>query len=570
MTSLHQTISVTLLVVLLPFGEMLNVKKGSKMPWNQQKCTALENHEVYTSVKVAIGNPPQNFDLVADTGSDNCIVYDCSCKECPDAWGSCFTGPARSNSFKLPMFKVDEHNPNNVTTAPASMVMRFGSDDISTKIASDEVQIGPLKVYMENGLLLMVDQALSLTGHFEGILGLGRPPDRERANLAKVQVPGFLERAHVQRFSMCFNHNAPGVLGFGTPTHRKPLSSVGKAHWSLNFHGITFGQENSKLSFCGSGVQCSIIPDSGTTLLVGPEEPILSIYEALCKSWERCNKMYEKLKKEMFHLAGAGIEVEGLEAQPKASLRLSPPEGLMATVAKLAARSGEDLSPTPVTPVNLTRLQDVKDVKDGADTLLPKKAQLGDKNESYEVSPGMTLRLLLQHCTDWMSQVDINAEMPDLVFHVTDKNGNAEELKISPRSYVLAKTVDVEVPGVSNIFGMRLNTKHKERKQVCVMGFSPADYQTPTDGQIWILGMPLFYEYTAHYDRGNAPEEVTMGFTSQHDEACGQCDDNVIIRQESLLAEQARDVSKASVGLESLNTLSRKPIIRDLSDIDHL
>jgi hypothetical protein len=50
----------------------------------------------------------------------------------------------------------------------------------------------------------------------------------------------------------------------------------------------------------------------------------------------------------------------------------------------------------------------------------------------------------------------------------------------------------------------------------------------------------------------------------------GQCDDNVIIRQESLLAEQARDVSKASVGLESLNTLSRKPIIRDLSDIDHL
>lgn len=147
--------------------------------------------------------------------------------------------------------------------------------------------------------------------------------------------------------------------------------------------------------------------------------------------------MYEKLKKEMFHLAGAGIEVEGLEdackmlsalqvadkptffyrnfmqfqcisichpywelvcdvsklceqnftiphhsaqpeAQPKASLRLSPPEGLMATVAKLAARSGEDLSPTPVTPVNLTRLQDVKDVKDGADTLLPKKAQLGN------------------------------------------------------------------------------------------------------------------------------------------------------------------------------------------------
>ena len=30
------------------------------------------------------------------------------------------------------------------------------------------------------------------------------------------------------------------------------------------------------------------------------------------QGWERCNKMYEKLKKEMFHLVGSGIEVEGL------------------------------------------------------------------------------------------------------------------------------------------------------------------------------------------------------------------------------------------------------------------
>ena len=65
------------------------------------------------------------------------------------------------------------------------------------------------------------------------------------------------------------------------------------------------------------------------------------------------------------------------KAQPKASLRLSPPD-LMATVAKLAASSGEGLSPTPVTPFNLTRLQDVKDVKDGDDTLLTKNAELGN------------------------------------------------------------------------------------------------------------------------------------------------------------------------------------------------
>lgn len=40
--------------------------------------------------------------------------------------------------------------------APASMIMRFGSGDISAEIASDQLEVGPVKVYMENGLLLMV------------------------------------------------------------------------------------------------------------------------------------------------------------------------------------------------------------------------------------------------------------------------------------------------------------------------------------------------------------------------------------------------------------------------------
>lgn len=40
--------------------------------------------------------------------------------------------------------------------APASMIMRFGSGDISAEIASDQLEVGPFKVYMENGLLLMV------------------------------------------------------------------------------------------------------------------------------------------------------------------------------------------------------------------------------------------------------------------------------------------------------------------------------------------------------------------------------------------------------------------------------
>eukprot|EP00438_Fugacium_kawagutii_P007917 Skav203699 [mRNA] locus=scaffold259:297319:298722:+ [translate_table: standard] len=238
---MNQTISVLLLLAFVPCSHSLSVKKvgdlssRSLQSDKSPSCSPLDNHEVYSSLRVAFGNPPQTFDLVADTGSDYCIVSDCSCSGCPAAWGSCFTSH-RSKSFNLPMFKAEANN----GSAPAHMLMRFGSGDISTKIASDEVQIGPLKVFMENGVLLMVDQSLALTGHFEGILGLGSPLEKPAD---EIQVPGFLERAEVQRFSLCFNHKAAGVLGFDTPKHSHSLASVGKVHWSLNFHGITLGQE---------------------------------------------------------------------------------------------------------------------------------------------------------------------------------------------------------------------------------------------------------------------------------------------------------------------------------------
>ena len=50
----------------------------------------------------------------------------------------------------------------------------------------------------------------------------------------------------------------------------------------------------------------------------------------------------------------------------------------------------------------------------------------------------------------------------------------------------------------------------------------------------------------------------------------GKCDRNVISRAESLIAEQVKDSNRARVGVNSLNFLSKQPIIRDLSNIKQL
>ena len=141
-----------------------------------ETCQVLKNEETYSSIKVSVGNPPQSFQLVADTGSDNCIVKDCVCTQCLPEWGkACFVEPKKSKTFKVPLFKKEYYGGEKQGPSPARMAMNFGSGEISAEIASDQVSIGHINANMENGLLLMYDHSLEIRAHFEGILGMGRP-----------------------------------------------------------------------------------------------------------------------------------------------------------------------------------------------------------------------------------------------------------------------------------------------------------------------------------------------------------------------------------------------------------
>ncbi|CAK0789149.1 unnamed protein product [Prorocentrum cordatum] len=55
------------------------------------------------------------------------------------------------------------------------MVLSYGSGDIQGVVVQEKVSVGGVDADLKDGLLLMVDRALKISGSFEGILGLGLP-----------------------------------------------------------------------------------------------------------------------------------------------------------------------------------------------------------------------------------------------------------------------------------------------------------------------------------------------------------------------------------------------------------
>jgi len=131
------------------------------------------------------------------------------------------------------------------------------------------------------------------------------PPDADAVVVEKPpRTSSFLEQAGIGRFSMCFNQGSEGVLGLGGPPKENALRSVGMYHWGLDFRGVSVGGKTQKLQFCspedmrpGQETPCGMIPDSGTTLLMGPEEQVIELLEAVCDQWERCSSNFTALQR---------------------------------------------------------------------------------------------------------------------------------------------------------------------------------------------------------------------------------------------------------------------------------
>lgn len=259
-----------------------------------ETCSSLENHGSYFNIAIEVGTPGQRFDLVADTGSNALIVPDCHCKDdglCKDL-DRCFKAKA-STTFSTP------HGESKSDPAPGSFIvatMTYGSGTITSVVSSDVVAVAGIKTDMQGGLFLMEDdRLLAIDGGFQGIFPLGVPGPMSQGQL---QAPLWAQAANLSRYSLCFNgEGRPGKFAVNLPQLPNPLPNIGVEHWGLDLQGMSVGNASAPVLFCSPSSKsadmqtaCGAIPDSGTTLFMGPRDQILQLYDAICDEWPRCRE----------------------------------------------------------------------------------------------------------------------------------------------------------------------------------------------------------------------------------------------------------------------------------------
>lgn len=306
----------------------------------------------------------QTINAILDTGSFEVVVFSTECQTCGQA---ARYSPSLSQSHKTGQFMT---------------LHSYGSGDTYSLEASDVVSLGP---FGEKTLTFweVVDAHMSIlkNAEFNAIVGIGPPetpaadawtsaqkslddvnkyfmegkrPPSEVTNGARdsfdsaletSKSPTLLDAFGVGTFSVCMGAK-PGSDGFfvwkDTSHLEKPLlftraPILGAHTWSVSLRNVRMQRLGSftdtKLG-CYDNTGCSVLIDSGTSLLAVPKDVLTKIQDLMVRLDANCSRLHE-LPNLVFELGGGLLSL--------------PPDAYLAEV------KGE----VPHKLANLVRLADV-------------------------------------------------------------------------------------------------------------------------------------------------------------------------------------------------------------------
>lgn len=224
------------------------------------------NAQYYGIVK--IGTPPQEFEVIYDTGSSNLWVPEVGCVHC----GYKFIHGGKN--------KYDPQASGSFVEDGAEFSIQYGSGAVSGVFAQDTVILAE-DIDVEDQKFAIIHDAAGMGiaytfSYFDGILGLGF--DSISVGGVPTVFHNAIEQDKVEKpmFAFYLGNNADGELTFGGYDDDKfvgeeltwvPLSDA--TYWRINMEGV-------KIGLFEVGATDAIV-DSGTSLITGPSKDIFAI-----------------------------------------------------------------------------------------------------------------------------------------------------------------------------------------------------------------------------------------------------------------------------------------------------
>jgi len=530
-------------------------------------CAKLTNAGTHFTVKVAVGTPSQEFDVVADTGSNSLIIPSCLCQtqgHCPKT-DHCFTGTHKSSSFKL--YQTEKKETEN-------LVISFGSGKILGVVAMDQVKVGPKGAFMQDGFLLMLDRALDLSGPFEGILGLGVPRATEGdlggdeqgnknknkddngevaslvggknsmdtvvqdliSQILQAQqntvggaaivpvVPGQHLRGGVIEVDIARSPQVPRSAARAQPALKHPTVKSYLEQANVKRFSMCFGKDEGAL-------RLNVPADTEALDAVGQSHWGLSLEGVSLGSGT-------KLKGKMSFCNRTEMDEDqetpcGVIPDSGTTLIMAPSKSLNVLFENLCDSWDRCKS-------NHTALLDAAEAAHQAAVAKYNIDPFDVKSMVKTGTKAQVLQFLLNDCASWAGDSGLE-ELPDINFHVAGKSGKAATLTLKPKEWVLA----LEDP--------------ESKETMCSPAFSVMEYPTQLNGDVWILGTPLFYAYNVIYDVESSPP--SMGFTSTKEDACTACASAAGLVSMNATKVEANTHMKATSKLRRLHGAPRNPNI---------